>query len=356
MQKINCPRCGHPNLADSRFCEKCGCDLSVAKIVNNTTPPVQPAVQPSVQPPKLQKPPVQKNEKKSHIGLILGITIPVIAIGALVILILLGVIKLPFLSSGEEFTGTWYQFATTTPEDGLRSLQDLAVLQDKDSNDIRLTMTINKDGTGQMIGGGEGSAVLNWSESGDRYTVTCNGIIYTGNFETDDQFVMTDSSNTKLHFSKDINHQIPNQVEVTPTPTPSPTPTPAPTVEPYYYDDESTEDEDDWEVDEEEDEVEEEEEEDEDLADSEYIFPNSDSEYLKKSDLKGMSKSEINLAKNELYARHGRKFKSKELQEYFNSKSWYHGIYSPKQWDKKGDSYFFNKYEIKNRNLLKNNE
>ena len=94
-------------------------------------------------------------------------------------------------------------------------------------------------------------------------------------------------------------------------------------------------------MDEEEDEDEVEEEEEEDLADSEYIFPNSDSEYLKKSDLKGMSKSEINLAKNELYARHGRKFKSKELQEYFNSKSWYHGIYSPKQWDKKGDSYFF---------------
>ena len=69
-----------------------------------------------------------------------------------------------------------------------------------------------------------------------------------------------------------------------------------------------------------------------------------------------MSKSQINLAKNELYARHGRKFKSKELQEYFESKSWYEGIYSPKQWDKKGDSYFFNDYEIKNRDLLKKYE
>ena len=354
MQNINCPKCGHPNLEDSKFCEKCGCDLSVAKIVNNAATPIQPAVQPTVQPPKAEKPPVQKKDKKSHLGLILGITIPVIVIGALVLLILLGVIKLPFLSSGEEFTGTWYQFASTTPEDGLRSLQDLATLQDKDPNDIRLTMTINKNGSGQMIGGGEGSAVLRWSESGDRYTITCNGNLYTGIFETDEQFVMTDSSNTKLHFSKDINHQIPNQVEVTPTPTPSPTPTPAPTVEPYYYDDESSEDdEDDWVFDDEEDE---EEDDEEDLADSEYIFPNSDSEYLTKSDLKGMSKSEINLAKNELYARHGRKFKSKELQAYFDSKSWYQGIYSPKQWDKKGDSYFFNKYEIKNRNLLKKNE
>ena len=98
--------------------------------------------------------------------------------------------------------------------------------------------------------------------------------------------------------------------------------------------------------------------EDDDTAidDDTYIFPNSDTEYLTNSDLSGMSKSEINLAKNELYARHGRKFKSKELQEYFESKDWYVPKYSPKQWDKKGDSFFFNKYEIKNRDLLKKYE
>ena len=98
--------------------------------------------------------------------------------------------------------------------------------------------------------------------------------------------------------------------------------------------------------------------EDDDTAvdDDTYIFPNSDTEYLTKSDLSGMSKSEINLAKNELYARHGRKFKSKELQEYFESKDWYVPKYSPKQWDKKGDTFFFNKYEIKNRDLLKKYE
>ena len=98
--------------------------------------------------------------------------------------------------------------------------------------------------------------------------------------------------------------------------------------------------------------------EDDDTAidDDTYLFPNSDTEYLTKSDLSGMSKSEINLAKNELYARHGRKFKSKELQEYFENKDWYVPKYSPKQWDKKGDSFFFNKYEIKNRDLLKKYE
>lgn len=85
----------------------------------------------------------------------------------------------------------------------------------------------------------------------------------------------------------------------------------------------------------------------------EYIFPYSDSEYLTKSEVKKLSANEINLAKNELYARHGRKFEREDLQEYFEGCSWYTPIYTAKEWDKYGDSYFFNKYEIKNRNLLK---
>lgn len=84
----------------------------------------------------------------------------------------------------------------------------------------------------------------------------------------------------------------------------------------------------------------------------EYIFPNSDSDYLKKSDIKGMSLEEINFAKNELYARHGRIFERKELQEYFESCSWYTPMYTAGEWNKYGDAFFFNKYEIKNRNFL----
>lgn len=86
---------------------------------------------------------------------------------------------------------------------------------------------------------------------------------------------------------------------------------------------------------------------------SEYIFPNSDSEYLTELDVKKLSASKINLAKNELYARHGRKFDREDLQEYFEGCSWYSPVYTAKEWDKYGDAYFFNKYEIKNRNLLK---
>lgn len=386
MEITYCPNCGHQNEPGARFCEQCGCDLMRAAQAQMQAQQAAQAQQQVAQAQQEQhivqaqqaaqraqqntnmsaqqmaggktpKSPKQPKQKKSHLGLILGITIPVILIGIAVILILTGVIKLPFMDSGKKLEGTWYEFAATTPEDGLRSLHDLAVLQDKEADDIRLTMTINADGSGQMIGGGEGSKVLNWTESNDRYTITCDGMIYTGNFETDDQFVMTGSDDVKLHFSQNISHQIPNQIEVTPSPSPSPTPTPTqdsfwgtePTEAPSDVgDSEEFEDFDDADEDIEDD--------DTAIDDDTYIFPNSDTEYLTKSDLSGMSKSEINLAKNELYARHGRKFKSKELQEYFESKDWYVPKYSPKQWDKKGDSFFFNKYEIKNRDLLKKYE
>ncbi len=59
------------------------------------------------------------------------------------------------------------------------------------------------------------------------------------------------------------------------------------------------------------------------------ILPQSAAQKLTSSDVDGLSLREINYAKNEIYARHGRKFKSKELQDYFNAKSWYVGTVSP---------------------------
>ena len=57
---------------------------------------------------------------------------------------------------------------------------------------------------------------------------------------------------------------------------------------------------------------------------------------------------EINYAKNEIYARHGRKFKSQELQRYFGSKSWYNGRIEPDNFDIS----VFNDYERKNTEFL----
>lgn len=58
---------------------------------------------------------------------------------------------------------------------------------------------------------------------------------------------------------------------------------------------------------------------------NEYVLPDSANRKLKKSDLKGLSKEELRVARNEIYARHGRKFDDKKLQKYFDSQSWYEG-------------------------------
>lgn len=54
-----------------------------------------------------------------------------------------------------------------------------------------------------------------------------------------------------------------------------------------------------------------------------YILPGSNSKYLTDSDLDGLSSSQLRLARNEIYARHGRTFNDSQLQAYFESKSWY---------------------------------
>lgn len=45
--------------------------------------------------------------------------------------------------------------------------------------------------------------------------------------------------------------------------------------------------------------------EDDSIKSGDYIFPDSDSKYLKKSKVKKLSKKKLRLARNELYARHG---------------------------------------------------
>ena len=54
-----------------------------------------------------------------------------------------------------------------------------------------------------------------------------------------------------------------------------------------------------------------------------YLFENSNTKLLTESDIQGMSKYDLALARNEIYARHGRKFKTPEYSAYFSSKSWY---------------------------------
>lgn len=70
-----------------------------------------------------------------------------------------------------------------------------------------------------------------------------------------------------------------------------------------------------------------------DNTSGDYIFPDSASRYLTDADVEGLTIQEINYGKNEIYARHGRRFKSQELMDYFESKSWYQGLYDPDDFD-----------------------
>lgn len=79
-------------------------------------------------------------------------------------------------------------------------------------------------------------------------------------------------------------------------------------------------------------------------ASSEYIIPFSDSEYISYSDLSGLTQAEVTLARNEIYARHGRKFDTDSIREYFESKSWYYPQYNPDDFSES----VFNQYEKEN--------
>lgn len=80
----------------------------------------------------------------------------------------------------------------------------------------------------------------------------------------------------------------------------------------------------------------------------EYIFPNSHQVYLKESELLNLSDDALRLAKNEIYARHGRRFQDQDLQIYFEGKSWYHGTVEASAFDES----VFNQYEKANVVLI----
>ena len=54
-----------------------------------------------------------------------------------------------------------------------------------------------------------------------------------------------------------------------------------------------------------------------------YMLQNSGTALLTDADLKGLTAEQLRVARNEIYARHGRTFKDSALQSHFNSCSWY---------------------------------
>ena len=84
----------------------------------------------------------------------------------------------------------------------------------------------------------------------------------------------------------------------------------------------------------------------------EYILENSSDEYLTYADVMNLDKFTLKLARNEIFARHGRKFKTAVLEEYFSSKSWYYGYLSEEQFS----DTVFNDMEKKNILLIQEAE
>lgn len=60
-------------------------------------------------------------------------------------------------------------------------------------------------------------------------------------------------------------------------------------------------------------------------TEDEFVFPDSDTRRLLRSELEGKNEWECKIARNEIFARKGKIFDDPELQAYFESCSWYEG-------------------------------
>ena len=78
-------------------------------------------------------------------------------------------------------------------------------------------------------------------------------------------------------------------------------------------------------------------------------MPHSSTDYLNESDVKGFTYDELQLARNEIFARHRCVFKMQVFDEYFSQKSWYE-----KREDFSSDD--LNKFESDNVTFLKEEE
>ena len=81
---------------------------------------------------------------------------------------------------------------------------------------------------------------------------------------------------------------------------------------------------------------------------SKYLLPDSDTYYISEADISWMDDNELMLARNEFYARRGRKFATKSIQDYFNRQAWYVGTINPDDFT----SELFNRYEQANVDFI----
>lgn len=85
------------------------------------------------------------------------------------------------------------------------------------------------------------------------------------------------------------------------------------------------------------------------------IIPYSGDRLLTEADVSGLTLQELCYARNEIFAKYGRTFRSGELTEYFSTKSWYKPMIDATAFDEKAKS-ILNSYEDQNARFLLNYE
>lgn len=85
--------------------------------------------------------------------------------------------------------------------------------------------------------------------------------------------------------------------------------------------------------------------------DDDYILPQSATQRLTEDDLSGLTHEELCLARNEIYARHGRRFSNQNIAAYFAEQSWYAPSVDAAVFDANQKSYL-SEDEIYNVNFL----
>lgn len=88
------------------------------------------------------------------------------------------------------------------------------------------------------------------------------------------------------------------------------------------------------------------------IGTADYIFPYSDQKVLTFEELNACTERQLRIGRNEIYARHGRRFYDQELQSEFTFKEWYEGTTPPEQFDES----VLNAYEKANVEAIRNFE
>lgn len=81
---------------------------------------------------------------------------------------------------------------------------------------------------------------------------------------------------------------------------------------------------------------------------ADYMLPDSDVRYISEEELEGFTEEQCKIARNEIFARHGRIFEDEELAAYFSTKAWYHAVIMPDEFD----AGVLNDFELKNLDVI----